>query len=445
MKFTSARIVGFGLGMGLTFGCSHAPPPQELIEARAIYARAANGPASQHAPARLRLAKQALSEAELSYGAAPQEEVQDRAYIAIRRAEAAEAEASAVAATERRSTALRELAQMSGVHADRARAELGLSEQRASEATARADQAQARVAIEQSRAVSAEQAALANQARAQQSESRLAEEQQARSAAEARAQQAMEQLSKLAQVKEESRGVVVTLSGQVLFVTDQAELLPAAQSSLDSVAATLKQIPAGSTRVTIEGHTDSTGQREYNVDLSRRRAQAVRDYLTSRGVRADLFNVAGIGPDRPVANNRTPEGRANNRRVEIIIPPSALALEKLPASTGTGSSASSGTTTPASGRDLVPARSTERSPSSARPLPAPSMEPPATGRARELPPSPAPGLQPGGSTNSVPAPAAPAPSSPPPSSAPAPGSSLSPAPLPGTASPTGAAPAPSAR
>ncbi|HEY0705523.1 MAG TPA: OmpA family protein, partial [Polyangia bacterium] len=337
MKFISGKIIGAGLALGLTFGCSHAPPPQELIEARSIYARAANGPASQYAPARLRLAKQALSEAELSYGAAPQEEVQDRAYIAIRRAEAAEAEASAAAASERRSTALRELAQLSGVHADRARAELGLSQQRATEAAQRADQAQARVAVEQSRAASAEQVALANQQRAQQSESRLVEEQQARTAAETRAQQAMEQLSKLAQVKEEARGLVVTLSGQVLFVTDQAELLPAAQSSLDSVAATLKQIPAGSTRVTIEGHTDATGQREYNLDLSRRRAQAVRDYLTSRGVRADLFNVAGVGPDRPVANNRTPEGRANNRRVEIIIPPSALALEKVTPSSSAGS------------------------------------------------------------------------------------------------------------
>jgi outer membrane protein OmpA-like peptidoglycan-associated protein len=427
VKFTTANMVGVGLAIGLSVGCSHAPPPQELIEARSIYTRTANGPASQYAPARLRLAKQALSEAELAYGAAPQEEVQDRAYIAIRRAEAAEAEASAVAAAERRSTALRELAQLSGVHADRARAELGLSEQRTNEATARADQAQARVAIEQSRATSAEQAALANQARAQQSESRLLEEQQARGAAEARAQQAMEQLSKLAQVKEEARGVVVTLSGQVLFVTDQAELLPAAQSSLDSVAATLKQIPTGTTRVTVEGHTDSTGQREYNLDLSRRRAQAVRDYLISRGVRGDLFNVAGIGPDRPVANNRTPEGRANNRRVEIIIPPSALALQKVdPAAPS------------AARRDLVPARAAiEGSPSNTatRPLP-----------------SPAPAVQPGGSTNSVPAPAAPRPAPRPEpsiqSAPPAPGSSLSPTPLPSPAVPTtGIAPssAPSAR
>jgi outer membrane protein OmpA-like peptidoglycan-associated protein len=295
--------------------CAHQPPPDELIEARSIYARASAGPAAQHAPARLKLARQALEQAEFAYGSAPRAEVQDRAYIAIRRAEAAEAEASAVAAAERRSAALRELATLSGVHADRARAELGQAQQRASEAGQRADLAQARVAVEQSRADGAERNAMAQQQRAQD--------------AEARAQQALEQLSRLAQVKQESRGVVITLSGQVLFVTNQSQLLPAAQASLDNVATALKQVPPGSPRVVIEGHTDSVGPREYNLDLARRRAEAVRDFLVSRGVRSDLFTVQGVGPDRPVASNSNTEGRANNRRVEIVIPSSALALDKL--------------------------------------------------------------------------------------------------------------------
>jgi outer membrane protein OmpA-like peptidoglycan-associated protein len=331
-------------------GCAHqGPPPNELAEARAVYQRASAGPAAKHAGARLKLAKQALDSAELAYGAASTSEVQDRAYIAIRRAEAAEAEASTIAAIERRSTALKELATLTGVHADRARAELASANQKANEAGQRADLAQAQVTAEQGRTLSAQQLAQQQAQRAQTSESQLATEKQARSDAEARAQQAMNEVARLAQVRQDARGVVITLSGQVLFATDQAQLLPAAQTSLDGVAAALKQVQPNAGRITVEGHTDSTGQRGYNVDLSRRRAEAVKNYLVEKGVNRDLFAVEGIGPDRPVASNRTPEGRANNRRVEIVIPSSAMALDKIAPTGG------SGTTTPG----LSPASTTQ--------------------------------------------------------------------------------------
>ena len=73
--------------------------------------------------------------------------------------------------------------------------------------------------------------------------------------------------------------------------------------------------------ITVEGHTDSQGQRQYNMDLGEKRAKAVRDQLVSRGVAQDRIKAVGIGPDRPVADNKSAEGRANNRRVEIIVEP----------------------------------------------------------------------------------------------------------------------------
>ncbi|MBN9167944.1 MAG: OmpA family protein, partial [Myxococcales bacterium] len=73
--------------------------------------------------------------------------------------------------------------------------------------------------------------------------------------------------------------------------------------------------------ITLEGHTDSQGQRQYNMELGKKRADAVRDQLVSRGVAADRIKSVGVGPDRPIADNKTAEGRANNRRVEIIVEP----------------------------------------------------------------------------------------------------------------------------
>jgi outer membrane protein OmpA-like peptidoglycan-associated protein len=320
-NFANHRLLSGLLISGLLagVGCGHSgPPPRELVEARAAFARASAGPASQHSPARLRLAKQALDEAELAYGGAPPEEVADKAYIATRRVESAEAEAAVVAESQRREKALRELATLSGVHAERARAEIAAAEQRAN--------------TEGQRASAAEQVARDEQGRTAQANASLESEREARGQAEARARAALAELERQANVKRETRGLVITLSGQVLFVTDEATLLPAARTSLDSVAAALAGVTAETGKVIIEGHTDSTGPRDYNVTLARRRAEAVQDYLVSRGVARDLFRVEGVGPDRPVASNASTEGRANNRRVEIVIPARAkLAAERSPA------------------------------------------------------------------------------------------------------------------
>jgi outer membrane protein OmpA-like peptidoglycan-associated protein len=127
---------------------------------------------------------------------------------------------------------------------------------------------------------------------------------------------ARQQLAEL-QAKETQRGTVVTL-GDVLFETGRAELKPGATRSLDQLAQVLRN--DARSIVSIEGHTDSVGSREYNVDLSLRRAESVRAYLTGPGgVSPSRVNVRGLGPDFPVADNASMSGRLQNRRVEVIV------------------------------------------------------------------------------------------------------------------------------
>ena len=70
-------------------------------------------------------------------------------------------------------------------------------------------------------------------------------------------------------------------------------------------------------RIIVEGHTDSIGGRDFNLNLSLRRAQSVKNFLVSQGVRASLISIDGYGYSRPVASNNSPEGRQRNRRVEV--------------------------------------------------------------------------------------------------------------------------------
>lgn len=97
-------------------------------------------------------------------------------------------------------------------------------------------------------------------------------------------------------------------------------MLPAAQLKLNGVAEALTQQDPDS-KMVVEGHTDSQGGDSYNQDLSQRRAQTVRDYLVSRGIAADRVRSQGFGSSRSVADNKSTEGRANNRRVEIVVAP----------------------------------------------------------------------------------------------------------------------------
>jgi outer membrane protein OmpA-like peptidoglycan-associated protein len=109
---------------------------------------------------------------------------------------------------------------------------------------------------------------------------------------------------------------VVTL-GAALFDFDRAEPKPAADENFATLASFLSTHPERS--VLIEGHTDGTGILEYNFDLSRRRAAAVKSRLEAAGVAGDRILAVGYGPVYPVASNAIASGRAQNRRVEVVL------------------------------------------------------------------------------------------------------------------------------
>lgn len=101
----------------------------------------------------------------------------------------------------------------------------------------------------------------------------------------------------------------------VLFDFDKADINPEAVSILDECVTVLKNNPK--VKIQIQGHTDSRGTETYNMNLSRRRAQAVKQYFVKHGIKANMLSTAGYGLSRPVAPNTTDEGRAKNRRVEL--------------------------------------------------------------------------------------------------------------------------------
>ncbi|GAB3343692.1 OmpA family protein [Marilutibacter aestuarii] len=117
--------------------------------------------------------------------------------------------------------------------------------------------------------------------------------------------------------KQERRGEVFTLSGDA-FASGRASLTPAAEVSTRALA-TYLQAGGGKTRIQVEGHTDDQGDPAANQALSQRRAQAVADALVAAGVSASRVQVEGLGQSRPLVDNGTAEGRARNRRVEVIV------------------------------------------------------------------------------------------------------------------------------
>jgi outer membrane protein OmpA-like peptidoglycan-associated protein len=272
--------------------CGATQPPPELVDARKAYDRASKGLSAQLAPAQLDTAKQALDKAEKSFedeGVDPP--TTDLAYIAERKAMIAEAAAGKLAAERdaEKADKMFKDAQIDGL--DRTKAELN-KERQAGEKT------KAELEAEK-KALSAEKVA--------------------RAEAERKAAAAMASLAEVAKVKEEARGMVITLSGAVLFATGKYELLAIAKDKLDDVAKAL--VDQGYKAILVEGHTDSKGKQADNDTLSLKRAESVRTYLVSRGIPSDKIRATGLGSSRGIADNATPDGRANNRRVEIVVEP----------------------------------------------------------------------------------------------------------------------------
>lgn len=120
-----------------------------------------------------------------------------------------------------------------------------------------------------------------------------------------------------ANVERVGEAIRVNFDSGILFQVNSAELSPGAKTDIDKLAETLQKYEG--TNIIIEGHTDNTGSRELNQNLSERRAQAVATYARSRGVDASRIQSKGYAFDQPIADNSTEAGRQQNRRVEVII------------------------------------------------------------------------------------------------------------------------------
>jgi outer membrane protein OmpA-like peptidoglycan-associated protein len=113
--------------------------------------------------------------------------------------------------------------------------------------------------------------------------------------------------------------LTLNMPGHITFSTNSADLSASFYPVLDAVSSTLQEY--GDTVIEVAGHTDSTGSAAYNQALSERRAQSVAAYLMSHGIRQQRLIVVGDGEQHPIASNATPEGRQQNRRVELTIVP----------------------------------------------------------------------------------------------------------------------------
>lgn len=312
--------------IALLVGCATPPPPPGVLDNLRddLAALEENTELAELAPQALADARSAVRRAaaeELS-----EEERAQRVWLARKELEIARAEGFAerarrdIETVEQRRTRL--LLRASRLEAQQARraAESALLNsvatreemERAREMASRSEQArdqasqrerEARREAEQARRVAEAQSAEVDLARR---EADLAS-QQARS---------LQRRLEYMEYRQTDRGVVVTL-GDVLFAVGETELLPSAAQSLDDVIELLESEPDKDIR--IEGHTDSTGPAALNLRLSEARANAVKDALIERGIDADRLRAVGMGEDFPIATNQTEEGRASNRRVDVIV------------------------------------------------------------------------------------------------------------------------------
>lgn len=293
----SLKIITMALGASSLLACA-TTTPTELVEARAAYRRAAAGPAAEHARGQLSTARRALDRAEAEFeDDGNDRDTRDFAYVAKRLAETAEAQSRLELAQTERTETKRRL--------EVARVEY---ERRTSEALGSANQQLSELDAEKAAAL-----ALAGE------EAKKAEQERiARLDAERKEREALEALEKLGSVKEEPRGYVVNITGSVLFATGKSTLLPGAERRLSALVDALRNM-SSEQKIIIEGHTDSTGSDSTNQRLSEARAAAVKNFLVRNGIERERLESLGLGESDPVAENTSAEGRANNRRVEIVI------------------------------------------------------------------------------------------------------------------------------
>ncbi|MCL6259050.1 OmpA family protein [Aquiflexum sp. TKW24L] len=136
----------------------------------------------------------------------------------------------------------------------------------------------------------------------------------------------LEQEIKDAEIERVGEAIKVTFDSGILFGFDSYSLTPASQETIMKFAGVLNEYP--DTNITINGHTDNRGTHEYNLGLSKQRAESVHNYIKMQNVNSDRMVTNGYSYDTPVADNSTDEGRAKNRRVEILITANEALIEK---------------------------------------------------------------------------------------------------------------------
>jgi outer membrane protein OmpA-like peptidoglycan-associated protein len=338
IKSGTGILLPFGLLFLFLTGCglSHKEmmAKDQMERARKSYAEAkANPDVQAYAPLELQEAGKALQAAEAAEQAKETDAILQLGYLAEKKTGFAVTTADGKV-TERGIDKLNVenaelIARKRTLEAERARRETGMAMSEAGRARREAEMAtgdagrarrEAELATseaEQARAAAAadaERAAIAKR-QAEQAQSAAEEETAKAARAKAEAEELMKELSEL-KAQQTERGIVLTI-GDVLFATGKADLSPNANKSAEKLADFLKKHPKRD--VLIEGHTDSVGKDDYNLVLSRKRADSVKYKLMADGVEADRITTVGYGKKFPLASNDTKAGKAQNRRVEVII------------------------------------------------------------------------------------------------------------------------------
>jgi outer membrane protein OmpA-like peptidoglycan-associated protein len=298
--YSRTALLSGALVVLMMSGCATVQENPMVTSARETFAQVQSDPeVNKLAPLELQEAKEAIAKTEASVASgADQAEVEHLAYMAKQKALIAGQVTTTKIADQEMETASAERNKIL-LSARTREAEHSYSQAELARQDAEAQRRAAEEALKEAQLRSAE----AEKARMEAAE------------AEARTQKLQAQLADL-EAKQTERGLVLTL-GDVLFDTGKSELKEGAYSVIEKMAAFMKEYPAR--KVQIEGFTDSVGSDDYNLGLSIRRAESVRNALSGRGVELDRIMSRGYGEGFPVASNDTREGRQRNRRVEIVI------------------------------------------------------------------------------------------------------------------------------
>jgi outer membrane protein OmpA-like peptidoglycan-associated protein len=314
--------------------------PRELFEARNAVRIAHLMAADRYAPTIISKADEQLRQAETAYrGKQDKRTIEAAAREAAQTAEEsrvmavkqkAEEEAQAQAAAEKKAADDRAAKARADAEAQaRARAEADTARAQAEKAKAEALQAAQEAARQKQEAEQAKAEAVAQQqalaAEADQARQAAAQSEQARQQAEKEKQdlraRLLQQLNTVLATRDSARGLIANMS-DVLFKSGSSELLAGARERLAKVSGIVLAYP--SLKLSVEGHTDSIGSDDYNQQLSEKRAASVREYLVQQGIASDSIVATGFGKTSPVATNDTPEGRQQNRRVELVLSGDAI-------------------------------------------------------------------------------------------------------------------------